>query len=526
MHSRIRAALAALLWLGGGAACQEPRPEAPVAALRESARGAERQGRFADAAALYLRLVAAEPDRPEWVAGAGRCLGRSGRFNDAINLLQEKQARFPGELDLPALLARTLLLKAESDPGALDPAGYLAEAARIVERVLQQNPRHQESLLILAQARYLLRDEAAAVAAAERAAEFHPDHPGSHILVGRIHADRFRRLLDEQRAAAEDDPGRAERTRELAHSRQRAEASYRRAIELDPARAFPHLALGDLCRAEGKAQPALQHFRRALLADPDTAVDHAWIAQTAGTGRRQFYLDLIDAYLAHPDHDRRKAAVLRFYLGLALYDEQQFAAAEPVFARVLADHPAYVNAAYYAAMAAWRMSDLDRAEGHAAAFAAASAPRFADIIRALPEAQRAEVTGMVRHLADRAYAAERVGHSRDLNHVLASLLDTADAWNNWALLCRDTGRPQDSLLGYRRALEKEPDSPQLLNDTAVILHYHVGDAAALQEARAMYQRAIAEADRVLADPAAEPVLQQLAARARSDAQANLKELAR
>jgi tetratricopeptide (TPR) repeat protein len=144
-------------------------------------------------------------------------------------------------------------------------------------------------------------------------------------------------------------------------------------------------------------------------------------------------------------------------------------------------------------------------------------------VRQLPEAQRAEVTNSLRFLADRAFRNGHVEQSRELNHVLACLLDTADAWNNWALLCRDTKRYEDSLTGYRRALEKEPDSPQLLNDMAVVLQYHVPTAANLDAARAMYQRAIAEADKVLADPQAPAAARERAGKAKQDAVLNLKE---
>jgi tetratricopeptide (TPR) repeat protein len=175
-------------------------------------------------------------------------------------------------------------------------------------------------------------------------------------------------------------------------------------------------------------------------------------------------------------------------------------------------------------MAAWRLGDQDAAETHAAAYAAAGAPAFADVVRALASDLRVEVGEILQFLADRAFKAGRGDHSRDLNHVVACLRDSADAWNNFAFLCRETGRFVESFDAYLQAIEREPESPQLQNDAAVVLQYHLPTAANLQKARAMYERAIALADKALQRsdlPAAE---RERAVQARSDAKLNLEKL--
>ena len=48
-----------------------------------------------------------------------------------------------------------------------------------------------------------------------------------------------------------------------------------------------------------------------------------------------------------------------------------------------------------------------------------------------------------------------------------------DFWNNYALLCRDTGQYEESWRAYRRAVEIEPDNPRTINDCALILLYHL-----------------------------------------------------
>src|SRR6185436_5294068 len=106
------------------------------------------------------------------------------------------------------------------------------------------------------------------------------------------------------------------------------------------------------------------------------------------------------------------------------------------------------------------------------------------------------------------------------------LKDSADAWNNHAFLCRETGRFPEAWSSYQNALEKEPDSPQLLNDAAVILQYHMTSPENVQKARGMYERAVKLADKMLADASITGAARDRIAQARTDATANLAALPR
>lgn len=513
------------LLLLAGVLAQEPAAGPVLRDLERRAAAAEQQHRYPEAADAFLELARADPGRLDWTIAAGRCLTRARRFAEAVAALEAGLRRFPGAVEIRATLAFALLAQAENDDRALHPAVLLAEAIEHAEAALAERPDHEDARLVLAQARWLLGDQDGAVQAARDAARLHPQRPGAHVLLGRIAGDRFRALLEQYASRQPSGQEAADLVARIDAERRLARSSYERAAALDPTRSHPHVALAQLAWLDKDAAAMREHAARALAIDPDAPLDHDLLGRgLSWQERAAYYAAIRERQQATPGIRPAQAATLRFHEGRAHFDGAAWAAARACFAAALADHPGAIHAHWYLFLCAWHEDDHDLAERHAAAYAAHSAPGFADVVRALANDRRSEVGAIVRYLADRAFRAGRREASRDLNHVIACLADTADAWNNHAFLCRETGRYEDALASYQHALAREPDSPQLLNDTAVILHYHLPDAANKAKARELYRRALAAADRQLADQKLPAAQRDAARQARSNALANLAAL--
>ncbi len=479
----------------------QPAPAVAEPSLRERATAAERRGDFAAAAELWLELVRAEPHVPDWYVRAGDCLGRVGRFNDCLDLLDGVRGRFPDVLEIPALIARTYSLKAGrlAADGVYDQNWVFAlqDAARTAEAILDKHPGHQDARLIAAQALLELEETARAEIHAREAAERFPMHPGGPILLGQIAFSEFVQL---RRQLQEEQPkGRAQADliARAADARDRAQKELQRAVTIDPSRTFALVKLGDLKAWNGELEPALEYYGRALGQDPRAQVNHDWVRTNTKPERRLALYDEAARALRGRGTDAAQVALVEFYAALAQFDAKQWSTAKRRFAATVAANPEFTNAHYYAMLAAYWDGDHELAEQQGVQFATRAARPFADLLRQLDSDARDTAVNILEFLAARCFKAGRMAQSRDLNHVLAWVRQTAVTWNNYAFLCRETAKYEDSLVGYEHALELEPEDPQLLNDAAVILQYHLASEENLARAKEMYERAIRNAEQVL-----------------------------
>lgn len=486
------------------------------AKLRREAAAAENQGRHAEAAKLYQELWTLQPNRPNWAVRAADNLGRSGSYDDALDLLDAAIRTFPDVLDLRVMLARTFHIKADAlrSSGSTDGMiGFLyRDAEQTVEKVLDKDPKHIEARVLLASARLFLGAIDDALVVAEEVAKDAPDNYSAQAMLGRILYSRFVSAKRERRG-------------EASKLSERTEAALTAAAKAANDRAFPHLRLGDLAAWNGRTNDALDHYQMALVRDPNTALSHDWLRQTiAAPKRRTFYLETLEGARkrdAKRGADDRGLALMRWYAAQSSYDAEDWATAAGDFEASRNGLPDYLETWWWIMQARFRNGEESKATKAALDFARIDAGRFGGLI-----AEDSTTIAMIEGFAFTAYNSERLVDSRDLNRVVAIARDTARAWNDYAFLCRETKQFETSLEAYRRALDIEPQNPQLLNDCAVILQYHLPNPANREEAKAMYAQALARADELLKKGGLSQAEREIIETAQTDATANLRALRR
>ncbi|MBI5850175.1 MAG: hypothetical protein HZB39_03930 [Planctomycetes bacterium] len=519
------------------AAQDPPQPAAQDAnALRQSAFAAERKFEHGVAADAFLALSKLEPTEPDWVVRAGDNLGRAGRIDEAIDLLAATRKRFPDALAIQTMLARTYALKADAMrmTSGRDASVqlYYEDAVRSARAVIAIDAKNLDARLVLASALLELGEAESAFEAATAAVALDNDGYSGNALLGRVAYERFVAA----RRGASDASGEAKAALEAlaASMKTAATDAFLAAAKAEPSRSFPHVALGDLAAWNGDLPGATKLYGDALALDPWAKVNHGWLRSALGGAERAaLYGAAATSYTARAEQKANGTATLRWYEAQGLFDQASDAAtpstertalwkrAAELFAGTLEPLPDYADTGWWLVQSRYWSGDTAGATVAATAFAKQNPRRFADMIR-----DDGDTIAVLVGLAAKEYEAGHIPASRDLNQVIAFARNTADDWNNWAFLCRETRAHADSLLGYERALAVEPDSPQLLNDCAVILQYHLANPDNLARAREMYERAIELAEKQLATGGLSPAKQQLVATALRDAKNNLAAMGR
>ena len=503
-------------------AAQESRP----AATPERAAEAERAGEFAQAEALYTVLADRHPTQPRWPIAIARCRRSAARYNDALDLLEKTRQRFPDDAEVASMLASTYHVKAEAllrnGGHDLNVRFQFEEAARVAEAALERHPNHRDLILLMARSHAQLGNAERALSSAREATRRFPGHHGGWILVGDLaYAEylRHKRRLQQEKPRGQEHADLTALARDAAD---RAREAYGRVAQLKPDRSMPYLQRGNIEAWAGNVEPALRHYRDALVRAPDVAVDHNWIAQNTSTKRRlQLYEDALGECKTRGT-DAKAVATLRWWYAFTLYGAKKYGDACREFIASVEANPKFVNSRSYAMTAAYWHGDADLAEAQAARFAAEAPVQFADHLRFSESVD--DSVSILEFLARRAFDGGRPQVSRDINLVLAKLHDTSRHWNNYAFLCRETGAYDRAREAYESALLLDPESPQLLNDSAVVLHYHLPSEANLREAETRYQRAIRLGRAVVEDEEAEQAAKTSARQAIADATSNLAKL--
>ena len=519
-----------------------------------------------------------------WLLRAWMELGRSNDTLDALDALRDEGRSGPA-LDYLYGMAFALRARQQVAEGADESSIRMnfADAVRLLSSATSADPEeYRDAFLPLAGAAWYVRDLERARAAAETAVSLAPRSSAARLALGRIAASRFHAALEAAAAGAGVEPGALGPERWGADVRapwDEACAAFEATIALveqalEPAAAPPPttdpplpppgtpttpparsraqlvdaaLQLGHLRVLGGLVEQAADAYGTAMAWEPG-AVDYLLVRERLASAGPADAPGADGAFRRALEHGRagfaRRAppedprdATLSWWLGTLLVAAGERAEGIGLLRQSVAEEPGYVNAWHHVGLA-------HAAEGELAEAADAFVRGWeADPAAMLAELRRAPAAGVpVLERLIGASHAERPAEAA----VLAEMCAEAEPreprhWNNMGLFLRrqaldlrdrprqrEGGAPtpaslfERSLAAYRRALELAPEDPQLLNDTAVLLHHDL--ERELGAADGMYRRAIALAEAALADPELPAADRERFATALDDARKNLTEL--
>jgi type IV pilus biogenesis/stability protein PilW len=203
----------------------------------EQASSHHKAGRFAEAEALYGKILDARPDAPGILSKLGAALAAQGKFDAARQALDR------------AIRLDPVVAEAHSNlGGVLQIQGNLEAAVQSFRRALDIDPGLAAAHVNLGNILLKQGEAEAAAAAYRKTLDINPDFAQAHNGLG----------------AAMLAQGQLEE----------AETAFRRALELDPDHAETHNNLGNLLRAQGKFDQAVESFGHALARRPDLVEAH------------------------------------------------------------------------------------------------------------------------------------------------------------------------------------------------------------------------------------------------------------
>lgn len=225
---------------------------------------------------VYDKLAPGSLERREAVQVLGLCYYLTGRFADAIPLLEQTREWAAGNLELAYILGMAYIQTRQPDAAR----GSLA-------RTFKVHPQSAAAHLLAAQMMIRLEMEPFAEAELKRALEKDPRIPRAHYLLGQMAL--FRGRLDEAVALSERElsinPGDAMTLFQLGDAHLRASrvddaiAALQKSMWVNPFYSGPYLLLGRAYMKKGQQTTAEGMLRQAIQYDPNNRSAHYTLGQ-------------------------------------------------------------------------------------------------------------------------------------------------------------------------------------------------------------------------------------------------------
>ena len=473
-------------------------------------------GRFDKARDAYTELLESEDGRVH--LGLARALRGLGEWTAAVDHHGKACKARPDDFETRFAFGETLHEKAKADVAAGDyeVAGYaFLDARRMFEKAAAIDPGQASAWFGAAEAERDRGDRDEAIAMLDKTLEVEPGHVDALLMLGGL----LFASHSELRSAGE--------TRRAEERLDECRMAYEKVLEVDRRNGWAVNGLAWLARLDGDEERALDEFHRSLTMNP--TIDDSYrnlIAGLAGSkDDRKKLIKLLDGVVraatryARGDERDRGRAIAHYYRGVAHKKNRDVDSARKDFEEAARKHSDYATAGQYQlASAQFADNRYDEAVATLVQLAGTDFDTLVACFHDEPDG-REQAVGY-RSLVNRTFQANDLVAARTVARTVAHALhNSADDWNNYAFFCRETGEYEEAYAAYLRAIELNPNDPNLQNDTALILQYHLGRD--IEYAKELYEGAIRDGNAVLEDKNADSIAKENARTAVRDATSNL-----
>ena len=468
-------------------------------------------------AALPLLEQAAELDGSTlrtrmWVLRAWMDLGRPNETADAIDELRRSGVE-GAEIDYLYGMAAVRNAQGKLASGVADDSvtmNFQEAIARLAPLLEEDAESFPDAYEPLAQSAWYIQELIVGRWAAEEAVKHFPEDARSWLTLGRVAMSEF---ITEKEGDAPEAWG------EKANAAwERAREAFGKALELGGGdRQLVSEAateLGNSLIWKSAREEAAAAYEKAIAAAPDSAnygqILGLLTPQEApeGTEPGALFNQTMEAAAKSVGTGN---ANFTWWLGYSHLNAKRFEEAEKAFLSAFEANPDYVSSWFYVAQARY---DNENVAGAAEAMLTGWEKDPNAIVGSMKD--NAYYVGRTEAMIGPVFETGDWMKCAHLAEMCAqSMPQVARHWNNMGLFLRDEGdrlranpeqAPNPKVLkdlwersyeAYSRALELTPEDPQLLNDTAVMLHYYL--QRDLDKALDMYERAIPLAEALLAN---------------------------
>jgi TolA-binding protein len=448
-----------------------------------------------------------------------RCQLQLGKINDTLDAIDKLAKTEKGsELDYLYGMGFWFTAKdrlAQNSGGAIIGMNFADAVTFLKKATAADGKRYFDAWLPLAESAWYAQDLPVARDAAEKACAAEPKDAPAFFMLGQI-------AFSQYIAAREDEKQKEAADAHLAAARAAFEKiepllASSSAVADRMQRAQAQKQLGDIASWSKDKDAAGTFYGRALGLDPNVAPLDKLYAQIAGSFDKEFaeiFLNTMETaektFVATWGAENVGDATLLWWLGWARMDQKQYETAETAFAGAVKKWPQFYNARFFIGVCRYSRQDYKGAITSIAQHCKENKDDLVETVKQNPGRYLAILDFLVGKCAE-AQTLETAAQFSEVQGLAAG--KTSRYWNNAGLFWRDAGEGlrrgtdeadkklaaqyfETALADYEKALALEPEHPNYLNDTAVMLHYYLDRD--LERAKALYTKA-AERAQVLLD---------------------------